>query len=556
MYQVLYRKWRPRVFADVVGQPHITSTLKNEIMNSRHSHAYLFTGSRGTGKTTCAKILAKAVNCLHPVDGDPCGECDVCRGLESGAIMDVIEIDAASNNGVDNIRDIRQEANFSPASCKYRVYIIDEVHMLSAGAFNALLKTLEEPPEHVKFILATTEVHKLPATILSRCQRFDFRRIPSEDMVERMMYIASQENTALDEDAAYLIARISDGGMRDALSLLDQCFGTGERVTSEVVSRVAGLTGKGYLFELASALCDEDCAKAMAILDDLHNSSCDMERLCSELVNHYRSLMVVKTVKSAESVLVCTKEEFSQTLEQSKRFSLEKIIYTIDLLQNTLGNMKKGVNKRTEMEMAVIKLSTPSLETSAEALLSRIAALENAIRSGNITVKAAPSQTEPTREEPKPQVSAKPEPEVKTEESTAPLQDNNRYAPEDETPAGGNEEPQGEENSTQFMQWPEVISEIRKSNMPLWGVIADSTAYIRGDFVLVDCVYPTFSQMIRQPGNAADVRRAIMTVTGKKYRLGIFKHAEARAQKREDTDPLSNLMDKMRKADVKVDIHE
>ena len=542
MYQVLYRKWRPRVFADVVGQPHITSTLKNEITGSRHSHAYLFTGSRGTGKTTCAKILAKAVNCLHPVDGDPCGECEVCRGIESGSIMDVIEIDAASNNGVDNIRDIRQEANFSPASCKYRVYIIDEVHMLSTGAFNALLKTLEEPPEHVKFILATTEVHKLPSTILSRCQRFDFRRIPSEDMVERMMYISAQENMTLEEDAAYLIARIADGGMRDALSLLDQCFGTGETVTAQVVSRVAGLTDKGYLFDLADALCDDDCGRAMALLDGLHNSSCDMERLCSEMIEHYRSLMVAKTVGNASDVLVCTKEELSRTLEQSKRFSLEKIIYTIDLLQTSLSNMKKGVNKRTEMEMAVIKLSVPSLETSADALLKRISALENAVRTGtavrpNTEETAAPAETE-TQEA---VTASTPEKEPETAEAgsdTAP----------DETV---------QSESRQFMQWPEVISEVRKTNMPLWGVLSDSSAYIRDDFVLVDCMYPTFSQLIRQGSNAADVKRAIAEVTGRKYRLGIFKHeASAPQAGGEKSDPLSNLVEKMRKADIEVDIND
>lgn len=556
MYQVLYRKWRPKVFADVVGQGHITSTLRNEITNSRHSHAYLFTGSRGTGKTTCAKILAKAVNCLHPIDGDPCGECDVCRGIESGAIMDVIEIDAASNNGVDNIRDIRQEANFSPASCKYRVYIIDEVHMLSAGAFNALLKTLEEPPEHVKFILATTEVHKLPATILSRCQRFDFRRIPSEDMVDRMMYISAQENMELDEDAAFLIARISDGGMRDALSLLDQCFGTGERVTSEIVSRVAGLTGKGYLFELADALCSDDCAEAMRILDDLHNSSCDMERLCSELVNHYRSLMVTKTVKSAENVLVCTKEEFSQTLEQSRKFTLEKIIYTIDLLQNTLANMKKGVNKRTEMEMAVIRLSVPSLETTQEALLKRIAALENAIKTGVVSAPAttakAVSQPEPEAEKvpaPKPQTM----PEEKEPEHTYDNNSPQEPSPQ-EAPPSQPQETTTQSVITRFMEWPEVISEIRKVNMPLWGVISDSQAYIRDDFILVDCMYPTFSQLIRQTGNATDVRKAIQAVTGKKYRLGIFKHADA-VKKEESADPLTDLMTKMRSADIKVDIN-
>ncbi|MCQ2463438.1 MAG: DNA polymerase III subunit gamma/tau, partial [Clostridia bacterium] len=267
MYQVLYRKWRPRVFSDVVGQPHVTKTLASEILNKRLSHAYLFTGSRGTGKTTCAKILSKAVNCLSPVDGNPCNECEICRGIDSGAILDVVEIDAASNNGVDNIRDIRDEVNFTPASCKYRVYIIDEVHMLSDGAFNALLKTLEEPPEHVIFILATTEVHKLPSTILSRCQRFDFRRIPSEDMAERMSYIASRENLTLEHDAAMLIARLADGALRDALSILDQCGTRSKNIDAQLVSDVAGLTGRVYLFELTNAVCKADSAAALDILD-------------------------------------------------------------------------------------------------------------------------------------------------------------------------------------------------------------------------------------------------------------------------------------------------
>ena len=241
MYQVLYRKYRPKVFADVVGQPQVTVTLRNELQAGRIAHAYLFTGSRGTGKTTCAKILAKAVNCLHPVEGDPCGDCEICRGIDSGAVMDVVEIDAASNNGVENIRNLREEASFTPAAARYRVYIIDEVHMLSIGAFNALLKTLEEPPAHVIFILATTEVHKLPATILSRCQRFDFKRIASEDIADRLSDVAKREGAALEREAALLIARLADGALRDALSLLDQCMGRSREVTQAVCNRNGGI---------------------------------------------------------------------------------------------------------------------------------------------------------------------------------------------------------------------------------------------------------------------------------------------------------------------------
>ena len=260
MYKVLYRKYRPQYFADVVGQPQVTVTLKNELMRGRIAHAYLFTGSRGTGKTTCAKILARAVNCLHPKDGDPCGECEICRGLEDGSILDVVEIDAASNNGVDSIRSLIEESNFTPATARYRVYIIDEVHMLSVAAFNALLKTLEEPPPHVIFILATTEVHKLLPTILSRCQRFDFKRIAPEDIAGRLEDVAQRENAQLDHDAALLIARVADGALRDALSLLDQCLGRDRHVTLDIVNQTAGVAARDYLAALAQDIVHQDPA--------------------------------------------------------------------------------------------------------------------------------------------------------------------------------------------------------------------------------------------------------------------------------------------------------
>ena len=281
MYQVLYRKYRPKVFSDVYGQDHVTSTLKNEIENGRVSHAYLFTDSRGTGKTTCAKILAKAVNCEHNVNGEPCNECEVCKGLDNGSIYDVVEIDAASNNGVDNIRELRDDTNYAPTRGKYRVYIIDEVHMLSTGAFNALLKTLEEPPSHVIFILATTEVHKLPATILSRCQRFDFKRIQPETMAKRLNQVAEAEGITLESDAALLIARIADGALRDGLSILDQCAGRGSVVNAQLVSEVAGLAGKEAIYKLSSCISSKDSSSAMSIISELYQNSYDMERYIS-----------------------------------------------------------------------------------------------------------------------------------------------------------------------------------------------------------------------------------------------------------------------------------
>ena len=285
MYTALYRKWRPKSFTDVIGQDHITSTLKNEIMTERLSHAYLFIGSRGTGKTTCARILAKAVNCPHVHEGEPCNECDVCKSIDAGTALDITEIDAASNNGVDNIRDLREEANFNPSETKYRVYIIDEVHMLSTGAFNALLKTLEEPPAHVKFILATTEAHKMPATILSRCQRFDFKRIGADVMSERLLYIAEQEQISLTTEAANLISRLSDGAMRDALSIMDQCIARGRDIDTHLVSEVCGIAGREYLADTATALMQKDSTKLLAVIANLYENACDMERYCAELIN-------------------------------------------------------------------------------------------------------------------------------------------------------------------------------------------------------------------------------------------------------------------------------
>ena len=283
LYQVLYRKWRPQKFDDVSGQPQVTQTLKNEVKNGRINHAYLFTGSRGTGKTTCAKILAKAVNCLNPQNGEPCCECEICRGIDDGSILDVVEMDAASNRGIDDIRGVIDEAQFTPAKAKYRVYIIDEVHMLTDQAFNALLKTLEEPPEHVIFILATTEVHKLPSTILSRCQRFDFNRISPEYICERLKYVAENENASIDDDAAMMISAISDGAMRDALSLMDRCLGISADITTDVVRNCAGLAKKDYLFELSTACINKNTSKALEVLSELHKESKDMARLCDEL---------------------------------------------------------------------------------------------------------------------------------------------------------------------------------------------------------------------------------------------------------------------------------
>ena len=397
MYRVLYRKWRPQTFKDVSGQPHITETLMNEVRESRLAHAYLFTGSRGTGKTSCAKILSKAINCLNPVDGNPCNKCDICKGIDSGAVLDVVEIDAASNRGIDDIRALREESAFTPAQAKYRVYIIDEVHMLTIEAFNALLKTLEEPPEHIVFILATTEVQKLPSTILSRCQRFDFRRISVDALVERLKYVANEENVQLSDDAAVLIARIADGGMRDALSIFDRCLSISENVNVNVVTDAAGIMSKKHLFDLSEAFIDKDTSKALAIVDELHNSSCDTERLCTELTNHFRSLLVIKSVKRPEEILVCTNEELSELRSLSDKFSVEEILSIMNILSEAIASIKVTQNRRIETEMAMIKICTPAVSDDISSLHARIALLEKKISdlsSGVIVKQVEKTNTE------------------------------------------------------------------------------------------------------------------------------------------------------------------
>lgn len=397
MYRVLYRKWRPQTFIDVAGQPHITDTLMNEVRENRLAHAYLFTGSRGTGKTSCAKILSKAINCINPKDGNPCNECEICKGIDNGSVLDVVEIDAASNRGIDDIRALREESAFTPAQAKFRVYIIDEVHMLTIEAFNALLKTLEEPPEHIVFILATTEVQKLPSTILSRCQRFDFRRISVDSIVSRLKYVAEKEHVTIDDSAAMLIARIADGGMRDALSIFDRCLSISENVDTAVVSDAAGIMSKDYLFTLSYAFKAKDTSKALYIIDELHNSSCDTERLCTELTNHFRSLLIIKSVKRPEDILIGTNEELEELKKLSAQFSIEEILNIMNILSSAISAIKATQNRRIETEMAIIKICSPEASTDVSALFARIAELEdklNKLSTGQVVINTQPAKTE------------------------------------------------------------------------------------------------------------------------------------------------------------------
>lgn len=545
MYQVLYRKWRPQVFADVAGQPQVTTTLRNELTAGRIAHAYLFTGSRGTGKTTCAKILAKAVNCLHPVDGDPCGECEICRGIDNGSVMDIMEIDAASNNGVDSIRDLCEEAAFTPAMARYRVYIIDEVHMLSPGAYNALLKTLEEPPSHVLFILATTEVHRIPATILSRCQRFDFHRIAPEDIAARLQYVAEQENASLEEQAGLLIARLSDGALRDALSLLDQCLGHSREITVQVVNETAGLAGRDHLFGLTQAIMQKNSAAALEIVDRLYRDSKDMARLCEELIDHFRGMMLIKTMKDASALLAMAPEEQEKLSKQALAAPLSTILHGLTVFQESLERMYHVNNQRVEMEMSLIRLCSPELEDSSAALVRRIAALEQLVQSG-VPVSPAPSVPEPQPEAEKPAVIREEESDLPKEPAPVPVK--KEPAPQPSAKPVSMEEIQA--NARQLEEWPEILQILRNYSQSIAAAFHGSSAYVSGSYVLIDAPQELAFELLRKSSQRDKMRDAIRQVTGKVYKLGPYKPTEGKEAEKQD--PLAALTEQARQVGIEV----
>lgn len=563
MYQVLYRKWRPQRFEDVYGQPQVTVTLQNELKNNRLNHAYLFTGSRGTGKTTCAKILAKAANCLNLQGGEPCCECEICKAIDKGSLTDVVEMDAASNRRIDDIRDVIDEAQFRPTKTKYRVYIIDEVHMLTTEAFNALLKTLEEPPEYVIFILATTDVHKLPATILSRCQRFDFNRIKPEEIIARLDYIADNEGTKLDEDAARLIAAVSDGGMRDALSLMDMCMGTSSHITTDVVRQAAGLARKDYIFDLASACINKNPSKALELIDRLHRESMDMARLCDEMLEHFRALMLIKTTRNPREHIIMSDDEFENAQTQSDYLTLGEIVYIMDILQASYARMGKGNSNRTEFEMAMVKLSAPELESTNEALTARVSALEKALKSGVVAV-AQPTQVVSAKDEPeeeslvipeeKPEepkkVSPPPPPPVRKPEP----EEKKQEAPKEEksTPTKPNR-PSLEDiynNAQPFRQWSEVVESIRKYSKGIAAAFANTKAYVSGDYLLIDADSEIPFRLLKEGSQRHNVRKAIQETTGKVYKLGPYKKPDKPEE--EKKDPLKELLENLKESGINV----
>ena len=565
MYQVLYRKWRPTRFCDVVGQNHITTALKNELISDRINHAYIFTGCRGTGKTTCAKILAKAVNCLDRQNGDPCGGCANCLDFAEGKLYDVVEIDAASNTGVDNIRTIIDEAMLVPTNpnVKYRVYIIDEVHMLSAGAFNALLKTLEEPPAHVIFILATTEIHKLPATILSRCQRFDFHRIPPDAMSGRLIYIANAENATLTDEAAALISVISEGAFRDALSILDRCIGASLNISEKVVREVAGLANRDYLFALGESLKERECSSALITVDELYRSSKDMVQLCRELISYFRDLMLIKTLKNPRELLVMSNDEFARAEHQARFISLGEIIYAMDALQAAGDRMSRGNDSRTELETALIKICSPEMSQDLESILDRLSALERRLRAGAVSVEA--------QSENRPQNQGQ---TLVRQESTA-----HRSSPSAEVQPSGGDALQTEQdhdtaepiitapasevravkssvdideimkNCVPMPEWQDVLDVVKKSSMSVATAFDHTKAYTSGDYILIESENDLPFSMLKSQRQRESMRRAIKEVTGRVYKLGPYKSIEKHEEK---VDPLKSLAHKLEQSGVEV----
>lgn len=556
MYRVLYRKWRPAVFTDVSGQEHITSTLQNEVSSGRLNHAYLFTGSRGTGKTTCAKILAKAVNCLNPQNGNPCGECEICKGIDDGSILDIVEMDAASNRKIDDIRQIIDEVQFKPAKCKYRVYIVDEVHMLTTEAFNALLKTLEEPPEHVIFILATTEVHKLPQTIRSRCQRFDFHRIPTKAIADRVEYVVSQENAEITESAALMLASVADGALRDALSLLDSCLAVSSHIDEEVVRNAAGLVSKTYLFELATAIINKNPTRPLEIIDRLYSESKDMARLCDELVEHFRALMLIKTIKNPRDILIMSDDEFEQAVTQSDYLSLADIVFYMDVLSRAYQRMGRGTGDRTELEMALVKLSATELDGTVEALTARVTALEKAVKRGitvnyaqpaqqSVQAEAAQSASVPNTQTEVEEPFAKPEPEHKKAPVAKP-------APEVKPVAQRASVNLDElyDNAVPFARWVEVVDSLKSVSRSIAAAFAGSTAYESGNYLLIDTNNELAFDLLRQNGRRTEIKQTLLELTGKNYSLGPYKRSTPK--KVEKTDPLNSLVKSLEGSGVEI----
>lgn len=564
MYQALYRKWRPRTFDDVVGQEHVVSTLRNELASGKLAHAYLFTGSRGTGKTTLAKIFAKAVNCQHPTDAGPCLACEICRGVDDGTILDVVEQDAASNNGVDYIRALKEETSFTPVRAAYRVYILDEVHMLSIGAVNALLKIMEEPPPHVIFILATTEVQKIPETLLSRCQRFDFRRLTQEQIVGRLRQIASAEGATLQPGAGERIASLVNGGMRDAIGLLDQTMAVSNEITVENVDMVAGVAGRDHLFRLSEAVRQSDAGAVFTVIDELYERSFDVDRLCGDLHSWFRDLMLVKTCRDAAR-FVSVPSDLPRLTEQAGGFTLPVILHAMSALQQAQLALTRAVSARSLLETTLLKLTDPRLDDSPEALLRRIEKLETRLTRSGAVSESAPVRVpkekasapvasgqpaSPVPPAPVPETPPAPRPERRPDlpsslvasplsdvpEAVQPPEPGGLPAPV--PPVASSVEPVASASAPRASQeiaeasaqarpipdeeWTGIVAAVGQINQPLCGALFGSKGYLSGQRVLISGS-DFFLRMIREdPGAKKSLKTVLAEHYGQPFGIGPY----------------------------------
>ena len=504
MYQALYRKYRPQTFDDVVGQAAVTQTLKTQLQSGRLSHAYLFTGSRGTGKTSSAKILAKAVNCLNPQDGNPCNCCEACRTIDSGACMDVLEIDAASNNGVDNVRDLRDDAVYTPSQVKMRVYIIDEVHMLSISAFNALLKIIEEPPEHLLFILATTELHKVPATILSRCQRFSFRRISQEDIASRLQYVAYQENIDLDDSAARVLARLADGGMRDGLSLLDQCASaTAGELTAQRVYQCLGIAGIQDCGQLMNCIADHDTKNALAMMNRIYAEGKDMGALLDELSCLSRDLMILKTAPNEGISMLSGVASDAEVRQLAGRFSTGELVRTLNLLAATKAAFSRSASRRLEAELCLINLCQPELSMDADAINARITRMEERLATGDFVAPVGA---------------------VKTAADLVPDSEERPPLPDDADAPPAPEDPRVFRDEAPAGFWMDIAVAIKNElKPPLSGFFAASPnapiqGVVRGNELVLECSNSFTMEMVAKPEVLALAARKASAKLGRNLR--------------------------------------
>ena len=546
-YMALYRKWRPAVFADVVGQDHITKVLRSEVMQGSVSHAYLFCGSRGTGKTTCAKILAKAISCENPTDGDPCGVCEKCRAFENS--FDIVEMDAASNNGVDNVRELKEKINFMPVEMKRRVYIIDEVHMLSIGAFNALLKTLEEPPEHAMFILATTELNKIPATILSRCKRFDFHRISSDDIVKRLEYIAKEENIGIEKDALKLISVLATGAMRDALSMLELFVG-GKDITREVAEKSLGVVGNETVLRLLTQIADKNVNGALETVSDSYSASKDPAVLCSELGNMFRDLLIMKYASSSVSALIDESADVIETLRNVEdKFTPERLLYCTEIVENAVSKLaRSGLSRRTVLEIMVMRICDSRLSTLPEAVIERISALETSPRaaasaSAPVSAPAAPKAKEtPASVQPSQSEEAPPF-------DDAPPFDFDDVPPPTEVPpvSSGPELPKPlgsdmpkvkpADDVPEMIAYGDILEEIKARDMMLYSMFTDSRGYLDNDVVTIKASSMAVFMISMDSAKKAVVTECASRVLGYAVTVNIVEDA-GEVKKKEDDFPL------------------